>query len=157
MLLKINILIGFLLLSISSYGQGIVPVSSDQKEAKTTVTSLQGEKFSYRQTPEWKRHKVLKACGWSTLGLGTTMMIVGFCGDVISNWDEPDYNPGFKIMGYIGVGVTASSIPLFVFSYKNKKKAKQARSLSLNYSNIATPGTNGTMKNQPALAINIHF
>lgn len=77
MLLKINILIGFLLLSISSYGQGIVSVSSHQREAKTTVTSFQGERFSYRQTPEWKRHKALKACGWSTLGVGTAMMCGG--------------------------------------------------------------------------------
>lgn len=157
MLLKINILIGFLLLSISSYGQGIVPVSSDQREAKARVTSFQEERFSFRQTPEWKRHKVLKACGWSTLGVGSAMMIVGFCGDVISNWEGPEHHSGFKIAGYVGVGVTASSIPLFVFSHKNKKKAKQTGSLSLNYSNIVTPRTNGARKNQPALAVNIYF
>lgn len=81
---------------------------------------------SYKDTRLWRRHRACKISGWTALGVGGSMMIVGFVGDVLANYESPSYNPGFRIVGCIGSGITAASIPLFAFAVKNKQRAENA-------------------------------
>lgn len=98
--------------SLFSYGKGIV-----------NLTSSLNEEFSYQQTPEWKKHKQLRAWGWTALTLGGVMMTVGSFAHIIDNWEGPEHHNRFLILACSGATITAASIPLFVYSYKNKKRA----------------------------------
>lgn len=77
----------------------------------------------YKQTRYWKKHKRLKACGWTTLGIGVPTMVVGFVGTVVSGYESGGDGEGFGIVICAGAGLTVSSIPLFVFAVKNRQKA----------------------------------
>ena len=90
--------------------------------------TLVNRNFAYKDTRAWRVHRACKISGWTAFGVGGSMMIVGFVGDVLANWEEPSYsqNHTLRTMGYIGTGLTAASIPLFAFSVKNKKKAEDA-------------------------------
>ena len=77
----------------------------------------------YKQTRYWKKHKRLKTCGWTTLGIGVPTMVVGFVGAVVSGYESGGDGEGFGIILGAGAGLTVSSIPLFVFAVKNRQKA----------------------------------
>ena len=93
----------------------------------TTATYVAKDKMDsqdkYKQTRYWKKHKRLKACGWTTLGIGVPTMVVGFVGAVASGYESGGDGEGFGIVICAGAGLTVSSIPLFVFAVKNRQKA----------------------------------
>ena len=144
---KVNIILGFLLFSICIYGQEkpVYTIASHSiPECRATTSSgniAYPVTFSYKLTPEWKTHKKCQAWGWTTLGVGSAMMIVGFMGDFIDNWERPTPRNRFKILGFTGVAITAASVPLFAFSIKNKNKA---HSISMGTSALASPTRNGS-------------
>ena len=145
---KISIILGFLLFSICVYGQK--PVYTDME------TGLNAEKrLSYKLTPEWEKHKKYQARGWTAFGIGSAMVISGFMGYAIDNMDGPTTRYRFMILGFAGVAVTAASVPLFVFSIKNKKKA---RSISLGSNTLASPLQNGSgMAYTTGMSVGIRF
>lgn len=78
---KILWILGFWMLSISIYGQQ-QPVYRDSfflHESKNlNLPDInQPNILSNKLNPEWQKHKYFQALGWTTLGVGTTMMIVG--------------------------------------------------------------------------------
>ncbi len=91
----------------------------------------------YKQTRYWKKHKRLKACGWTTLGIGVPTMVVGFVGAVVSGYESGGDGEGFGIVICAGAGLTVSSIPLFLYlPLKTDKKLLQlhsAQNLTHNY------------------------
>lgn len=143
-------ILGFLLFSICIYGQ------------KPVYTGLNAEKrLSYKLTPEWKKHKKYQAWGWTTFGVGSAMVISGFMGYAIDNMEGPTTRYRFMILGFTGVAVTAASVPLFIFSVKNKKKAKtngRASLLYLGNSALAIPSQNGSgMAYANGMSVGIYF
>lgn len=151
---KIYIIFGFLLCAINIYGQTSLPVYVNMQQNVNHNTGFQEENFLYKQTNEWKKHKIFKACGWSALGIGSAMMIVGFVGDVVKNWEGPEHSSTFKIVGYTGIGITAASIPLFIFSYKNKK---EAFSINAGCQTMYVPAPNGVIQQRPTIALSFKF
>lgn len=115
----------------------------------------------YEQTIYWKKYKKLKKYAFGVLGLGVCGTIVGWIGETGNsaytngNWKD-DGKVWDAILG-IGLGLTVSSIPLFVISYKNKKKAKSSMEFSLSSSTIYERITNGKELAQPALGICVNF
>ena len=113
-------LIFFLSLSFAFFfavrGMAACPVSDNLPEVPA----------SYKDTHAWRVHRACKISGFTALGVGGSMMIVGFVGDVLANYESPSYNPGFRIVGCVGAGVTAASIPLFALAVKNRQKAENA-------------------------------
>lgn len=115
----------------------------------------------YEQTIYWKKHKKLKKYAFSTLGLGICGTIVGWIGEVgntaytNSNWKN-DGKAWDVVLG-IGIGLTVSSIPLFVISHKNKKKAKESVEFSLKSSNVHLDLPNGMKQTQHAVGVCINF
>lgn len=157
----IILIFGFLLLSICIYGQEktIYTVASHSiPESRTTTSSgniAYPIPFSYKLTPEWKKHKICQACGWTAFGVGSVMVISGFMGYAIDNMDGPTPRYRFMVLGFAGVAVTAASVPLFVFSIKNKKKA---RSLTLGSNMLASPLRNGSgMAYTTGMSVGIRF
>ena len=92
------------------------------------LDTLANRNFAYKDTRAWRVHRACKISGWTAFGVGGSMMIVGFVGHVLANWEKSSdsYNYTFRTIGYIGTGLTAASIPLFAFSVRNKKKAEDA-------------------------------
>ena len=115
----------------------------------------------YKQTIYWKKHKKLKRYAYSTLGLCICSTIVGWIGeignhaDTNSNWKED--GKAWDIVLAAGIGLTISSIPLFVVSHKNKKKAKESMNVSLKSSTIYLDLPHGMKQTQHAVGICINF
>lgn len=115
----------------------------------------------YEQTIYWKKHRKFKKYAFSTLGLGVCGTIVGWIGEVgnnahtNSNWKN-DGKAWDVVLG-IGIGLTVSSIPLFVISHKNKKKAKESVEFSLKSSNIHLALPNGMKQTRHAVGVCINF
>lgn len=115
----------------------------------------------YKQTVYWKKHKKLKRYAFGALGLGVCGTIVGWYGMIANSaYVNSDWENDGKVWGYVfvtGVGLTASSIPLFVVSYVNKKRAKKSVEYSLKSSNIHLISPNGRWQTQPAVGFCINF
>lgn len=117
-----------LFLTISSRAVNMDSLSmKNYISSSTTTTYVAKNKMvsqdKYKQTRYWKKHKRLKACGWTTLGIGVPTMVVGFVGAVVSGYESGGDGEGFGIVICAGAGLTVSSIPLFVFAVKNRQKA----------------------------------
>ena len=115
----------------------------------------------YKQSVYWKKHKKLRKYAFSVLGIGVCGTIAGWIGELSntaytnSNWKE-DGKAWDVVLG-VGIGLTVSSIPLFVISHKNKKKAKETVefSLSNSYIHIALP--NGMKQTKNGVGIRMNF
>ena len=115
----------------------------------------------YKQSVYWEKHKKLRKYAFSVLGIGVCGTIAGWIGELSntaytnSNWKE-DGKAWDVVLG-VGIGLTVSSIPLFVISHKNKKKAKETVefSLSNSYIHIALP--NGMKQTKNGIGIRINF
>lgn len=116
-----------LFLTISSKAVNTDSLSMHYIPLSTTTIYIAKDKMNsqdkYKQTRYWKKHKRLKACGWTTLGIGVPTMVVGFVGAVVSSYESGGDGEGFGIILGAGAGLTVSSIPLFVFAVKNRQKA----------------------------------
>jgi hypothetical protein len=77
-----------------------------------------------------KKSKNQKITAWSMLGGGTLLALIGFGGAVASGYSdalggvEPQKNSTADVLFYTGFISMVGSIPLFIISGKNKKKAK---------------------------------
>lgn len=116
--------------------------------------------FDYKQTLEWKRHKIFKTCAFCSLGLGIGGMLVGVYGGLLNAYTTSDWEKKAKpwnIVCGVGAGLTVSSIPLFVLSYMNKRKAKESMRFSFVSSNIHLDLPNGMKQTQHAVGVVISF
>ena len=117
--------------------------------------------LDYKQTAYWKKHKWLRKYAWAALGLGVCGTVVGWIGEAgntahtNSNWKED--GKVWDVVLVAGIGLTASSIPLFVFSHKNKRKAKETVEFSFRSSNIHWVSPNGMKQAQRVLGLCISF
>ncbi|WP_158712896.1 hypothetical protein [Parabacteroides pacaensis] len=159
--MRLNIIFVFLfLLAASIHGQ-----SPSFIYANTSMTvneaNIRKEKlsFDYKQTPEWKRYKILKATGWTAVGVGGAMLIGGFIGDIIDNYERSgnDTKLRYRIVWRMGAGVAAASVPLLTFAYINRHKAKKATAFSLTISDLSVDLPNGVAQSRPTLGISVKF
>lgn len=115
----------------------------------------------YKQSIHWKKHKKLKKYAFGTLGLGICSTAVGWIGMIgnnaytNSNWKND--GKAWDVVFGIGIGLTVSSIPLFVISHKSKKKAKESVEFSLKSSCVHLDLPGGMKQTQPAVGICVNF
>lgn len=123
------------------------------------LDTLANRNFAYKDTRAWRVHRACKISGWTAFGVGGSMMIVGFVGHVLANWEKSSdsYNYTFRTIGYIGTGLTAASIPLFVFARRQKRAAQEALSLSMGSTVIQTLTPSGRIGSAPAWALRVCF
>lgn len=121
-----------LFLTISSKAVNIDSLSMHYIPLSTTTIYIAKDKMNsqdkYKQTRYWKKHKRLKACGWTTLGIGVPTMVVGFVGAVVSGYESGGDGEGFGIILGAGAGLTVSSIPLLYLPSKIDRKLLQLHS-----------------------------
>uniref|UniRef100_UPI003FF0F2AC hypothetical protein n=1 Tax=Prevotella sp. TaxID=59823 RepID=UPI003FF0F2AC len=158
----IQILI-FMIYTLSANAQGYKSDSANCCLFTFTPTHEKVEKVNkqkeYKKTIYWKRHKRFKIYAISALGLGVCSTFVG---EVMMigyyfNTDKKDAANFWGAVGLTGLGLTASSIPLFIISHTNKRKAKKSVEFSLNTSNIHLTLPNGMKQTQPAVGICMNF
>ncbi len=140
-----------------SYSETCLSSSLSMYKDVTKINSQKG----YEKTIYWKRHKKLKTYAFTTLGLGLCGTIIGFIGDVgnnaytNSNWKN-DGKAWDVVLG-VSIGLTVSSIPLFVISHKNKKKAKESVEFSLRGSTVYLDLPNGMKQTRHAVGVCVNF
>lgn len=87
------------------------------------------------------------------------MLIVGFIGDIIDNYERgcKKEKIRFRVVWCMGTGIAAASVPLLTFAYINRHKAKKATALSLTASRLSVDLPTGGRQSQPMLGISINF
>lgn len=108
-----------------------------------------------------KKSKTQKILAWSFLGGGLAMTVGGIAINASQPWyifgpPPPGYNKNKGIgLAVFGLVTTLGSIPMFIISAKNKKRA---RSIAFENQEIYLPASNGfAFCRQPAIAFRIHF
>jgi hypothetical protein len=142
---KIIILTMLLAFVAVSFGQQITP------------------KQDWKESEYYKKSKHQKTAAWILLGSGVALITGGLIAhaNYINNQDDlfaefTEVSNGEVIAG-IGVLVAGGSIPFFIMSSKNKKKAKAA-SVFINIENA--PVLQGAVFNNqsfPAVGVKIHL
>lgn len=105
----------------------------------------------------WKLYRGYKIGAFCALGVGLASMGFGFvC--LIGNSFPDVQNPTNTWAAFVfgGLGVSLASIPLFVISHKNGKKAESVN-VSLNVASIPAVASCGQMLAQPACGVSINF
>ena len=126
------------------------PSASGGKVSPYTIN----ESFDYKKTKEWKKYKVLRACGWSSLAVGIPITLGG---GVLAAFADSQYgNGGGAGVPFIVAGgvITLASVPLLISAYHYRSKAKN---LGLGISAIATPCYQSSMWYNPALSVSFSF
>lgn len=133
------------------------PVSILLSSDSANLQKAQGNE--YKKSVYWKKHKHYKVAAFCTLGVGLfgTLIGTGFlCSDTTPDWEEIKGSLGVVFTAG-GVAISAASIPLFVAAHKNKKKAMNGVSLSLNCSKVSVPLANGVKQTNTLLGACLNF
>lgn len=72
-----------------------------------------------------KKHKTQKTIGWICLGSGAAMIFGGIAINSTEGWGEGNQYNGLWL-SVLGSGVVLTSVPLFISSGSNKRKAELA-------------------------------
>lgn len=97
--------------------------------------------------------------GWTSVGVGGAILIVGFIGDFLDNYEKScdEEKIRFRVVWCMGAGIAAASVPLLTFAYINRHKAKKAAALSLTASRLSVDLPTGGRQSRPTLGISINF
>ncbi|MBD5175771.1 MAG: hypothetical protein HDT06_08125 [Bacteroidales bacterium] len=108
--------------------------------------------FDYKKTKEWKRYKLLRGLGIGavTVGILGTWLSAEFC--ALSSSYEGTLPAGIVSLSIMG-SVLLSSIPLFIYAGKYKKKAL---ALNVGVSALAVPSMQG-FHTSPGLTLAFSF
>lgn len=107
------------------------------------------------------KSKNQKTMGWIAVACGTGLVITGIAVGNNDNSNDPnelDFGPNFDAGLWLvggGLVVGAASIPFFISSANN---ARKAATISIINQKILVPGSTGiTAKRQPAISLRISF
>ena len=109
--------------------------------------------FSQPKAKEYftEKSKKQKTTAWILLGTGTAAIITGAIIDNSHKGEEQSYTGGFIEVG--GIICTLTSIPFFIGSSKNRKRAT---TLTINNRRILLPQNNSFgLKTQPSISLHI--
>ena len=123
------------------------------------IGELTAQTKDYKKTTYWKKHKRYKIGGCCVLGVGSLAALLGtglLCSETTSDYESIKvvYGVTFTVGGAL---IAAASIPLFVAAHKNKKKAKEAVSLSLKCSTASAPSRYGSKRSDFLLGACLNF
>lgn len=71
----------------------------------------------------WQQHKTFQTLGWTSLGIGVPLTLAGLVATLANAVNGHDNSPAANWVLGSGVVLSTSSIPLFIFSHKYKKRA----------------------------------
>lgn len=120
------------------------------QESATTV---------YNKDYYLKKSKTQKTIGWVSLGVGSTLIVVGAISSIHGAVDLVDGNPGklFASSAFLvtGVALDAVSIPFFISGSKNKKRADAI--VAFRMQPMFLPKNNFALSQEPTLSVKIGF
>lgn len=122
-----------------------------------TSSFCQQTDFSRSLTPEdyLQKSKKQKTAAWVLLGGGFAVTVGGAILDVSSDWSKPE-TPYLVVIAAGGASMLGS-IPLFIASGRNKRKAINA-SAYLEIRQNPVPANNGlTLQSAPTLSLKLNF
>ena len=119
-----------LISAVSAYAQ-----QADSSPAASIEPSTNTSSNIYKQTKEWKRCKVLRAIGWTSLGVGIPTTLVGVYITGAQSIEGGTSAVGVPIIVTGGILMVASA-PLLIASNYFKRKAKR---LQMSMSTIEVP------------------
>jgi|GEM_PF-6020755 len=112
--------------------------------------------FNYKDTPEWKKFKVMRAVGWSAFGVGTATAMFGGLLQALISINQGDFIGPPLACVIAGGSLMVASVPILAVGYHNKRKAKKMalefglstihNPHNLSYNNKGTPGLGFTLK-----------
>lgn len=137
-----------LISAISTYAQ-----QADSSHSVLTEPSTAISPDLYKQTKEWKYCKVLRAVGWTSLGIGVPTTLFGLYVTCMQSLDGGDSSLGVTALITGGV-LTISSIPLLITSNYYKRKAKR---IEMSLSAMEMPKYIDKSGYVPALKLSINF
>lgn len=116
-------------------------------------------KWNYRQTKNWRHYKTQKICAWSCLGVGTVGVFYGLIFTELGSFYNEDGSvgwPGPTLLAFGGAAIL-SSIPLFIFSNKNKKKAEALPYLTIKLKPLGVKMAYDDYTVLPSLTFSVNF
>jgi hypothetical protein len=115
----------------------------------------------YKQTKYWRRYKVSRAVGWSMFGVGVAGWIGCAYGNVFDYFTNAHYGDSNKktwnALSATGLGLTVCSIPVLVYAYTNRSKAKKSVRVYPVCTNIKTDIPSGGNETVPAVGVCLNF
>lgn len=111
-----------------AFSASILTSTSTKSAASNPTQSLFDSTYKIHITYDktstnWQKHKTFQALGWTSLGIGVPLTLLGLVTTIANAYNGNDNPTGTKVMLGAGAVLTASSIPLFIFSHKYKKRA----------------------------------
>jgi len=101
----------------------------------------------------WEKSKNQRTVAWVMLGGGIALSIVGIVGASATLFEDNNAADTYSVVAAIGVGLSLGSIPLFIASGRN---ARKAATLSFKAQPIFVPQQNYSVrKSQPAISLQI--
>ena len=130
------------------------PVRQDSLKVTTVLhTGSVSNNGLYKQSRDWTRYKVLRAFGWTSLGIGVPTTLFGLYVTCMQTLDGGDSSLGVTALITGGV-LTISSIPLLITANHYKRKAKR---LEMSLSAMEMPKYIDKSGYVPALKFSISF
>jgi len=128
-----SLIVGLLLFCVQSVFSacvgGDVEIDDDTlylEGIPSTLVDVAEDKDGYKH---WQRYKVTKRWAWAMASVGGVAALTGIVGKTIDKSVNDNYSSEssrhWNIPTFAGLGIAASSVPLFVFAEKEKKSAVQ--------------------------------
>lgn len=120
-----------------------------------------GESFlkyeaAYKATPEWRKFKVMRAVGWSALGVGLGTAAFGGLVAAFSAFEGGDFTGIPLAIVATGGSLAVASVPILIVGYGYKKKAKR-KVLNMNVMSMTMPRAVGAPYSAPGLGFSLTF
>lgn len=161
---KLVLIIGLVLTALWAQAQNEQTVTTGIAEEVTVIENptptsnpIPDLSQAYKNTAEWGKYKVLRAIGWSCLGVGVAAGVTGPFIMIVNHEMSPNPTPwvGATIWG-TGIALTAASIPLLIVAYHYRSKAKKMN-FSVGMAPLEVPSYNGRFCSLPAFNLSLTF
>ncbi|MDO4319428.1 MAG: hypothetical protein Q4C34_02520 [Bacteroidales bacterium] len=102
------------------------------------TTPLKGNSLGFKNTPEWKKFKIMRAVGWSCFGCGLGIGAFGGLLAMAVAIEKGDFIGAPLICTVVGGSLIVASVPILAMGYHYKNKAKKM-ALEMSLTRLYTP------------------
>ena len=135
----------------------MIETGQDYSASSVSVKLPMTPDFNYKKTSEWHKYKVLRAVGWSALGVGIPTTFIGAVAMAFSVVEGGDPWGGYIAITAAGGLLTVSSIPILISAYHFRNKAKRM-TMDVTLSPVCAPSfTANRMEISPAVGLRFTF
>lgn len=111
--------------------------------------------WSYKNTAEWGKYIVLRAVGWTALGVGVASAATGWFVWLAENVSSGKTTAG-PALTIGGATLAVASVPILISAYHFKREAKQM-SLNFGVTQLSSPMVQNTVNYSPGISFSLTF